>query len=117
MSSSAAPANVSLDPADYVFGVPLTPEQDAVFPHDNGASRLLGSIWALSALATVFLALRVYCRMLKRQSLWWDDGILIASWVSCCPPVAPVEGVGCWLLVRIVQEVQEREGNQEIISG
>ncbi|KAK3905539.1 hypothetical protein C8A05DRAFT_41503 [Staphylotrichum tortipilum] len=77
MSSSSAPPST----ADYVFGVPLTPEQEAAFPHDNGASRLLGSIWALSVLATIFLALRVYCRLLKRQSLWWDDGILIASWV------------------------------------
>ena len=107
-SSSSSPAPVSLDPADYVFGTPLTPEQDAVFPHDNAASRLLGSIWALSALATVFLALRVYCRLLKRQSLWWDDGILIASWVSRRLPLEMelVAGLDGWL--------RREGGNQEV---
>ncbi|KAK4125525.1 hypothetical protein N657DRAFT_568158 [Parathielavia appendiculata] len=60
---------------------PWTPEQLAVLPHDNAAPKLLSSIWALFAVATLFLTLRVYCRILKRRSLWWDDYILIAAWV------------------------------------
>ena len=59
-----------------------SPEELALLPHDNGAPRLLASIWSLAGIATAFLSLRLYCRMLKRRSLWWDDAILIASWVG-----------------------------------
>ncbi len=57
-------------------------EELATLPHNNEARQLLASIWTLSFLATVFLSLRIYCRLLKRQRLGWDDGILIASWVT-----------------------------------
>lgn len=66
------------------YGSPLelTPEELAALPHDNSAPRLLASIWALAGIATVFLCLRIFCRLLKRRVLWWDDAILIASWVG-----------------------------------
>ncbi|KAH6632708.1 hypothetical protein F5144DRAFT_260347 [Chaetomium tenue] len=64
-----------------VISVPLTPEQLAALPHDNAAPKLLASIWSQALLSTIFLSLRIYCRLLKRRSLWWDDVILIASWV------------------------------------
>ncbi len=38
-------------------------------------------IWSLAALSGLFLALRVYCKHLRRRQLWWDDYFLIASWV------------------------------------
>ncbi len=38
------------------------------------------SIWVLQALATVFLGLRVYCKMLRHRGLWYDDYFLIAAW-------------------------------------
>ena len=38
------------------------------------------AIWVMIALATVFLALRLYCRIAKSH-LWWDDYILIVGWV------------------------------------
>ncbi|KAH6634509.1 hypothetical protein B0J18DRAFT_22224 [Chaetomium sp. MPI-SDFR-AT-0129] len=60
---------------------PFTPEELAKLPHNDAAPVLVASLWSLASLATVFLTLRVYCRFLKRQYLWWDDGILIASWV------------------------------------
>jgi hypothetical protein len=40
------------------------------------------TIWLLTALSAVFLALRVYCKFLRHRGLWWDDYVLIASWVS-----------------------------------
>jgi len=40
------------------------------------------TIWLLTALSAAFLALRVYCKFLRHRGLWWDDHILIASWVS-----------------------------------
>lgn len=39
-------------------------------------------IWLLIALSGLFLALRVYCKFLRHRGLWWDDNLLIASWVS-----------------------------------
>jgi len=40
------------------------------------------TIWLLTALSAAFLALRVYCKFLRHRGLWWDDYILIASWVT-----------------------------------
>lgn len=40
------------------------------------------TMWLLTALAAMFLALRVYCKILRHRGLWWDDHILIASFVG-----------------------------------
>lgn len=40
------------------------------------------TIWFLTALSASFLALRVYCKFLRHRGLWWDDYLLILSWVS-----------------------------------
>ncbi|KAK3937025.1 hypothetical protein QBC46DRAFT_295108 [Diplogelasinospora grovesii] len=40
------------------------------------------TIWLLGALSAAFLALRVYCKFLRHRGLWWDDHVLIASWLS-----------------------------------
>lgn len=39
-------------------------------------------IWSLFVGATAFLALRLGCKLHRRTGLWWDDHILVASWVS-----------------------------------
>ena len=39
-------------------------------------------LWFLFAGATIFLALRLYCKAIRRNPLWYDDYILLASWVS-----------------------------------
>ena len=62
--------------------VPLTPEQLAMLPHDNGATRVNAVMWSLTVLSGVFLMLRLYCKTLKGNRLWWDDWLLLASWVS-----------------------------------
>ncbi len=72
----------------------LTPEELAALPHGNAAPRLLASIWTLALISTVFLALRIYCRLLRHTSLWWDDGILIAAWVSNTTPTRDRFGGG-----------------------
>ena len=59
----------------------LTPEQIAALPHDNYGPHLLGAIWTLWAVASVFLILRVYCKWFRHRGLWWDDWVLIAAWV------------------------------------
>ena len=60
----------------------MTPEQLAALPHDDARPRLKAIIWSLIAISGAFLGLRIYCKFLRRGRLWWDDYMLIASWVS-----------------------------------
>lgn len=46
------------------------------------APEVLSSAWSLTALAGVFLGLRVFAKLYTRRGLWLDDYVLIASWVS-----------------------------------
>lgn len=48
---------------------------------DNGPL-IVGITWWLTILCGGFLGLRVYAKLSRRQGLWWDDWILITSWVS-----------------------------------
>ncbi|CAK7216099.1 hypothetical protein SBRCBS47491_002717 [Sporothrix bragantina] len=54
----------------------------ADLPHDNQAPQLNFTIWLLTGLSLGFLSLRVYCKFLRGRGLWWDDYVLITSWVS-----------------------------------
>lgn len=47
--------------------------------------RVNAGIWTLCLTATTFLALRLWCKIDRKHGLWWDDYILIASWVSDKP--------------------------------
>ncbi|KAI1180664.1 hypothetical protein F4777DRAFT_528844 [Nemania sp. FL0916] len=44
--------------------------------------------WTLTALAAVFLSLRLYCKLSRGRGLWWDDHILIAAFASNLAAVA-----------------------------
>ncbi|KAI0544881.1 hypothetical protein F4679DRAFT_563339 [Xylaria curta] len=48
--------------------------------------------WTLTALAAVFLSLRVYCKICRGRGLWWDDYILILSFASTLIAVAFISG-------------------------
>ncbi len=39
------------------------------------------AIWTLFGAATVFLSLRVYCKVWRSRGVWWDDVVLVISWV------------------------------------
>ena len=39
------------------------------------------AIWTLFGAATVFLSLRVYCKVWRSRGIWWDDVVLVISWV------------------------------------
>jgi hypothetical protein len=64
-----------------IFFPPIPPEQLALLPHDDKGPHLIATTWVLVGLATLFLALRVYCKAFRGSRLWWDDYVLIASWV------------------------------------
>lgn len=43
---------------------------------------LIGCVtWFLCFFCGAFLALRLYAKLSRGQKLWWDDRILIFSWV------------------------------------
>ncbi|KAI1382850.1 uncharacterized protein F4822DRAFT_98770 [Hypoxylon trugodes] len=50
--------------------------------HTPSAGHWINAIvWVLISLATVFLGLRIFCKYKRNRGLWWDDWILIASWL------------------------------------
>lgn len=53
------------------------PEMKFVDP----SSQVNWGIWTLFVGATAFLTLRIWSKMHRRHGLWWDDHILISSWV------------------------------------
>ncbi|KAH8884074.1 putative integral membrane protein [Thozetella sp. PMI_491] len=80
----------------------LTPEQIAALPHDNAAPKLNIIIWVLAALSGIFLVLRLYCKISRRNRLWWDDYILVAAWVCLiieCSLLSAMTGLGYGLHV------------------
>ena len=52
----------------------------------NLGSYLNRVIWTLAALSGLFIGLRLYSKLLRRRHLWWDDYVLIASWVRFSHP-------------------------------
>ncbi|KAL2840923.1 hypothetical protein BJX68DRAFT_246099 [Aspergillus pseudodeflectus] len=49
---------------------------------DGRGTRLIASCWSLTAAAGILLILRVYCKLWRGRGLWWDDHLLVISWVS-----------------------------------
>ncbi|KAL2192729.1 hypothetical protein P885DRAFT_47025 [Corynascus similis CBS 632.67] len=54
----------------------------------NLGSYLNRVIWTLAALSGLFIGLRLYSKLLRRRHLWWDDYVLIASWVALVVSIA-----------------------------
>jgi len=46
------------------------------------------SIWTLSVASTGFLSLRLWAKVQRGRSLWYDDHVLIAAWVN--QPLSPI---------------------------
>lgn len=53
-----------------------------ILDNKSFAPEILSSTWSLTALAGVFLGLRVFAKLYTRRGLWLDDYVLILSWVS-----------------------------------
>ena len=43
------------------------------------------AIWFMTGIAAVFFGLRLYCKRIRHNKLWWDDYILIAAFVGSLP--------------------------------
>ncbi|CAK7220168.1 hypothetical protein SCUCBS95973_004067 [Sporothrix curviconia] len=53
----------------------------AYLSHDDKRRSTLVSIWCLTALSLAFLATRLLCKICTRRRLWWDDHVMVLSWV------------------------------------
>ena len=68
----------------------LSPAELAKLPHDNLGPTVLGTTWTFVTLSLSFILLRVYCKFARHRALWWDDYILIASWVCTGEKKKPI---------------------------
>ncbi|CAK7205284.1 hypothetical protein SEUCBS139899_008053 [Sporothrix eucalyptigena] len=64
----------------------------ANLPHDDKRRSTLVSIWSLTALSLAFLVARLLCKVCTRRRLWWDDHVMILSWVAMTVSV----GLSTW---------------------
>ena len=64
----------------------LIPRKDdkPVITYVNPYVEINVGLWILFVAATTFLGLRLWSKMNQRHGLWYDDHILIGSWVSAC---------------------------------
>jgi hypothetical protein len=55
---------------------------DSGHAYVNPTVELNAGLWTLFAGASIFLALRIWTKITRRHGIWWDDYILLISWVS-----------------------------------
>jgi len=58
------------------------PAHDPNLPHNDLGPQLNAVFWSLTIIALAFMCLRIYCKFLRGRYLWWDDYVLIASWIA-----------------------------------
>lgn len=59
------------------------------FSYVDYGPRLTATTWSLTACAALFLGMRLLSKLWRSRSVWWDDYVLIASWVCSCHPHHP----------------------------
>lgn len=64
---------------------PRAEPADDGLPHVDYGPQLNIVFWLLCVLSGIFLGLRVYCKVYRGRKMWWDDYVLIASWVGALP--------------------------------
>lgn len=60
----------------------LATSSAAGLPHDNYGPQLVVLSCTLVVAAALFLILRIRLKINHRRGLWWDDYLLVASWVA-----------------------------------
>lgn len=58
------------------------PRDDDDVVYYNPAGEIYTGLWILFAASSVFLALRLWCKLTRRHGLWYDDYVLLAAYVS-----------------------------------
>ncbi|KAK4034266.1 hypothetical protein C8A01DRAFT_18899 [Parachaetomium inaequale] len=80
--SQNGPAGV--DPLDYCARR-LAGLETGPIPNIGPASA--AAIWSLVSFATVFIALRIYCKIWRSRGLWWDDLTMFLISATLCQRV------------------------------
>jgi hypothetical protein len=57
----------------------ITPQPD--LPHNDFIKELNFTLWTLIVSSGGFLGLRIYCKLYRQRGLWWDDYVLISSYL------------------------------------
>jgi len=57
-------------------------------PHEDHGPTLNTVFWTLTSVSFLFMSLRLWCKHLRGRYLWWDDYVLIASWIALCVSAA-----------------------------
>lgn len=67
----------------------------------NPTAELNAGLWTLFAGATAMLAARLWAKLDRSHGLWWDDYILLISWVSCISLLLSLLGPLCVFQMRV----------------
>ncbi|KAF3769314.1 hypothetical protein M406DRAFT_287447 [Cryphonectria parasitica EP155] len=59
----------------------ISPRDDDDVIYYNPSRQIYAGLWTLFAGATVFLSLRLWCKLTRRHGLWYDDYILISAYL------------------------------------
>jgi hypothetical protein len=75
----------------------ITPQPD--LPHNNFIREVNFTLWTLIVSAGGFLGLRIYCKIYRHRGIWWDDYVLLTSFVvllfsGVCASISTTYGFG-----------------------
>lgn len=59
--------------------------------------------WPLVAVSALFLSLRIFLKLRQRRSLWWDDYVLMISWVGPAGRGRLISFPLCFIMLTAVQ--------------
>jgi len=48
---------------------------------DDQGTKILVTTWTLTSFSAIFLAARLACKLKTKRRLWWDDHVLVLSWL------------------------------------
>jgi hypothetical protein len=77
---------------------------------DNGPV-MVGVAWTLTLLAGAFLGVRIYAKLSRKQRLWWDDYVLLISWVCTSGNIMPAHTDSLKILL-IAEAITAQVGQQ-----
>lgn len=63
----------------------VSPAQNGDSPqiaYDSLGGQINIAVWCLAAASLVFVVGRLLCKLWRGTRLWWDDWVLMTSWVS-----------------------------------
>jgi hypothetical protein len=102
---------VALTRISNVMGISArNPDLDYVRPD----AQVYTGLWCLQAGATLFLTARLWTKLTRRHGVWWDDYILIATWV-CERSATCLRAMHCILIIRAASSYDQRHHNHHRI--